>query len=170
MKESRNMTEKAGMRTLRYSALQRIVLICGLTLFMSGVFVATPGQRQSDAEVETVEIRLTELFDLCQQGKTDVAAAYFVYRGADESREWLDTFHASDAAEKAGVGELCLRIKSYLDESEGYRFSAVKVERESEGDWYVLEVAFRQADGQTKKVRFAFLLIKGEFSIGDIDG
>jgi hypothetical protein len=134
----------------------------------------TQGQKQSAparkeaARPVTVETRLTELFDLCKQGDMDAAASYFVYRGPDKSREWKDTFRASEPIEKAGVEEICRRIKGYLDESQGYVFGEVKVERESEGVWHALEVSF-QKEGQSKKVIFAFLKIKGQFSIGDID-
>jgi hypothetical protein len=134
---------------------------------------STPGQEekkpaQPTSNTETVETRLTELFDICKNDDAETAAVYFVYRGPDKSREWKDTFHASDAVEKAAVGELCRRIKSYLDESEGYLLGEVKVERESEGEWHALEVSF-QKGGQPKKVTFAFLQIKGQFAIGDID-
>jgi hypothetical protein len=125
-----------------------------------------PAQPASDAE--TVETRLTELFDICKNDEAEAAAAYFVYRGPDKSREWKDTFNASDKVEKAAVGELCRRIKGYLDESEGYLLGEVKVERESEGEWHALEVSF-QKGGEVKKVIFAFLQIKGQFAIGDID-
>lgn len=123
---------------------------------------------QSEGDTETVETRLTELFDICRNDDADAAPAYFVYRGPDKSREWKDTFRASDAVEKAGAGELCRRIKGYLDESEGYLLGAVKVERESEGEWHAIEVSFQQS-GEVKKVIFAFLLVKGRFAVGDID-
>jgi hypothetical protein len=42
------------------------------------------------------------------------------------------------------------------------------VEREPEGEWHALEVSFLK-DAQAKKVIFAFLLVKGQFAIGDID-
>ena len=134
----------------------------------------TPGQEekkpaQPASNTETVETRLTKLFDICQTGDADAAAAYFVYRGPDKSRKWKDTYRARDPFEKAEVKDICLRIKGYLDESKGYRFGEVKVEREAEGEWHALEVSFRQ-DGQTRKILFAFLLIKGQFAIGDIDG
>lgn len=140
-----------------------------------------PGQRESRtltrgqtpaarvAEAEAIETRLAKLFELCRSGDAEGAAAYFVYRGADKSREWKDTFRSQVAAEKAEVRELCRRIRGYLEESWGYRFGAIKVERESEGQWHVLEVSFRRG-AQTKEVRFAFLPIKGQFAIGDIDG
>lgn len=151
------------------SICRRMVLFCGLTLFMLWASGSTPGQQKRAAETKAVKTRLAEVFNLCQSGNALEAAAYFVYRGADKSREWKDTFRASDAAEKAGVEEICRRIKGYLDASQRHQFGPVKVERESEGNWHVLEVTFQQGV-QTKKVLFAFLTIKGRFSIGDIDG
>ena len=157
------------MKKPGFSLFQSIVLLCALTLFMLGASPSTPGQQWRAARTKTVKTRLAEVFNLCKSGNAREAAAYFVYRGADKSREWKDTFRASDAAEKAEVLEVCRRIKGYLDSSERYRFGPVKVERESEGNWHVIEVSFRQG-GQTKKVLFAFLPVKGRFSIGDIDG
>jgi hypothetical protein len=159
--------EEAKVKKLSFYVLPVVALVCLLTL--SEVSGAKPEQSEDGDEAAKVETRLTELFELCKQGDAETAAAYFVYRGADQSRKWRDTFRASDAVEKAGVEELCRRIKGYLDESEGYHVSALTVERESEGEWHVLEVSFGQ-DGRTKKVRFAFLPIKGKFSLGDIDG
>jgi hypothetical protein len=133
----------------------------------------TPGQEekkpaQPASDTETVETRLVELFDICKNDDAEMAAVYFVYRGPDKSREWKDTFRASEPVEKAEVKDICLRIKGYLDESQGYLLGAVKVERESEGEWHALEVSFQQG-GEAKKVIFAFLQIKGQFAIGDID-
>ena len=118
---------------------------------------------------ETVQTRLTKLFDICRRGDADAAAAYFVYRGPDQSRKWKDTYRATDPLEKAEARDACQRIKGYLDASQGYEFGKVKVEREREGRWQVLEVSFRE-DGLIKKVLFAFLPIRGRFAIGDIDG
>lgn len=134
---------------------------------------STPEQKNltppaDDSASEKVKTRLTELFRLCQSDDLEAAAAYFVYRGPDKSREWKDVFNASDSEERSAVESLCGRIKNYLDESDGYEFGAVKVEREREGKWHALEVSFPRGD-QTKKAIFAFLLIKGQFAIGDID-
>jgi len=120
------------------------------------------------SERKPVKTRLTELFGLCKAGDSDAAAGYFVYRGPDESRKWKDTYRAEDAAERAEVKDACARIKSYLDESQGYTFGPVRVERESEGQWRIVEVSFRQGE-ETRRVLFAFLPVKGQFSIGDID-
>jgi hypothetical protein len=116
----------------------------------------------------TVETRLTELFDICKSGKAEDAASYFVYRGPDEKRKWKDTLRADDPLEKAALEEGCREIKNLLDGSQGYVLGEVKVERESEGEWNALEVSFQQGE-KTKKLIFAFLLVKGQFAVGDID-
>lgn len=118
---------------------------------------------------DTVKARLTELFNLCKGGNTKAAASYFVYRGGpDKSRHWKDTLRASDPTESRAIEGGCQEIKGILDLSQGHQFGPVKVERESEGEWHVVEVSFRQED-KTKKISFAFLLINGQFAIGDID-
>ncbi|HYG82855.1 MAG TPA: hypothetical protein VD861_20835 [Pyrinomonadaceae bacterium] len=115
-----------------------------------------------------VRTRLAELFGLCKTNGINSAASYFVYRGPDKAREWKDTYRAADPAERAAVQDGCARIKGYLDKSEGYTFGPVKVEKESEGDWHVIEVSFKQG-AETRRVAFAFLPVKGQFSVGDID-
>jgi hypothetical protein len=125
-------------------------------------------QGQDAESAEPVEIRLARLFDICKSDKLEDAASYFVYRGEDKTREWKDTLHADNPADKAAITGICWRIKSYLDESSNYSFDGVKVEKESEGEWHALDVSFCQGD-KSKKVIFAFLLIKGQFAIGDID-
>lgn len=116
-----------------------------------------------------VETRLSELFGFCKGDQIEAATPYFVYRGEDKAREWKDTFHADNAVERGAARDICLRIKNYLDENQGYSFGAVKVEKESEGEWHALEVTFEQGRDKRKKVIFAFLLIKGRYAIGDID-
>jgi hypothetical protein len=117
---------------------------------------------------ERLKTRLTELFDLCQRDDLEAAAAYFVYRGPDKSREWKDVLNSHDAAEREAVESLCRRIKGYLDGSDSYQFGKVKVEREREGEWHALELSFERGD-KTEIVIFAFLSINGQFAIGDID-
>jgi hypothetical protein len=128
----------------------------------------TPALVSGTSNPEATKTRLAELFGLCKTGGTAAAAAYFVYRGPDKNREWKDTYRANDSADRAAVEEGCRRIKGYLDESEGYVFGAVKVEKEPEGQWHVVEVSFQQK-GKTKKVLFAFLPLGGQFAVGDID-
>ncbi|HKR01185.1 MAG TPA: hypothetical protein VJT09_10955, partial [Pyrinomonadaceae bacterium] len=128
----------------------------------------SPEQQEGSPDSETVETRLDELFELCRRGDASGAATYFVYRGPDKSREWKDTYRAGVPAERAAVGEMCLRIKGYLDKSLDYTSGEVRVKRESEGEWHVVEVTFRQEE-ESQKITFAFLRVKGRFAIGDID-
>ena len=140
-------------------------LVCALVVLTTALAVTPPaaaGQRKP------VKTRLTELFGLCRAGDTDAAAGYFVYRGPDEGRKWKDTYRAAEASERAQVRGACARIKGYLDESQGHAFGPVRVEREPEGEWRVVEVTFKQGAG-TKRVIFAFLPVRGQFSVGDID-
>lgn len=146
------------MKRAGAAVIARVFLIAALASSLS----AGTGRRKP------VKTRLTQLFGLCKAGNVSAAAGYFVYRGPDKNREWKDTYRAADAAERAAVQDGCARIKSYLDESRGHTFGPVKVERESEGEWRVVEVTFKQGAG-TKRAIFAFLPVKGQFSIGDID-
>ena len=166
----------------------RIVLLAGLAVLLSGAACSGGTETSGNAaslnqpapqssrtlprgtdDPEAVKTRLEELFGLCKTKGINTAASYFVYRGPDKSREWKDTYRASDPAERAVVEDGCARIKGYLDKSESYTFGPVKVEKEREGDWHVIEVSFKQG-AQTRRVTFAFLPIKGQFAIGDIDG
>ncbi|HEX8887634.1 MAG TPA: hypothetical protein VF779_00550 [Pyrinomonadaceae bacterium] len=125
-------------------------------------------QEQDAASPEAVEIRLARLFDICRSDKPEDAASYIVYRGEDKTREWKDTLHADEPADKAAIVGICWRIKSYLDQSTNYSFDGVHVKKESEGEWHALDASFYQGE-KAKKVIFAFLLINGQFAIGDID-
>lgn len=179
------------MKRLCVAVFPRIVLIAGLALLLSGAAcsggtpetsgnAATTTTNQPAAaqpvrtlpqgtdNPEAVKTRLTELFGHCKTGGINSAASYFVYRGPDKSREWKDTYRVADPAERAAVQDGCARIKGYLDKSTGYTFGPVKVEKEPEGDWHAVEVSFKQGE-ETKRVIFAFLPVKGQFSIGDID-
>ena len=146
------------MKRAGAAVIARVFLVAALASSLS----AGAGERRP------VKTRLTELFGLCKAGDFGAAAGYFVYRGPDKNREWKDTYRAADAAERAEVQAGCARIKSYLDESRGHTFGPVKVERESEGEWHVIAVSFKRG-AETKRAVFAFLPVKGQFSIGDID-
>ncbi len=146
------------MKRASAALIARVFLVAALALSLSA----------GTAERKPVKKRLTELFGLCRAGDFSAVAGYFVYRGPDKAREWKDTYRAADAAERAEVRDACARIKGYLDESRGYSLGPVKVERESEGVWHVIAVTFKQG-AETKRAIFAFLPVKGQFSIGDID-
>ncbi|HEY0379123.1 MAG TPA: hypothetical protein VGC87_19560 [Pyrinomonadaceae bacterium] len=176
------------MKRMSAAVFPRIVLVAGLAALLSGAACSNGAQTSGNAatpnpppaprasrtlpqgtnDPAAVKTRLAELFGLCQTKGINSAASYFVYRGPDKAREWKDTYRASAPAERAAVEDGCARIKGYLDKSESYTFGPVKVEKESEGDWHVVEVSFKQG-GETRRVTFAFLPVKGQFAIGDID-
>ena len=177
------------MKRLIFAVFPRIILLAGLAVLLSGAACSggtqtngnaatTPNRPAAEQAIRTlpqgtdnpeaVKTRLTELFGLCKTNGINSAASYFVYRGPDKSREWKDTYRAADPAERAAVQDGCARIKGYLDKSQSYTFGPVKVEKESEGEWHVIEVSFKQ-EAEEKKVIFAFLPVKGQFAIGDID-
>jgi hypothetical protein len=176
------------MKRMRAAVFSRVALAAGLAVLLSGAAcsggtetggnAATPEPQPAPQASRTlprgtddpaaVKTRLVELFGLCKTKGINSAAAYFVYRGPDKSREWKDTYRAAAPAERAAVENGCARIKGYLDKSESYTFGPVKVEKEPEGDWHVIEVSFTKGN-ETKRVTFAFLPVKGQFAIGDID-
>lgn len=178
------------MKRVSAAIFPRASLVAGLALLLSAsacsegaqtngnAAATTPNRPAAEQPVRTlprgtdnpeaVKTRLTELFGLCKTNGINSAASYFVYRGPDKSREWKDTYRAADPAERAAVQDGCARIKGHLDKSTGYTLGTVKVEKESEGEWHVLEVSFKQGE-ETKKVLFAFLPVKGQFAVGDID-
>lgn len=152
--------------------MMKVLSSFALILCASLIFTVEARERAVFAlaqnEPDTVEARLNQLFSICKNGEAERAASYFVYRGADKDRKWKDTLRASNAVEKAAAEEGCRRINGYRDKGQKYSFGKVQVEKESEGDWHVIEVSFTEGD-ETKKVEFAFLLINGQFAIGDIE-
>ncbi|MBI2901417.1 MAG: hypothetical protein HYY17_14625 [Planctomycetes bacterium] len=117
---------------------------------------------------EAVKKRLQELFELCRKDEHEKAAPYFVYRKDDKARRWKDVYDFSKDEEKKEVVELCKRIKALLKEYEGFEFGRFLVEKESEGEWCVIEVIFKKAE-KRKKNSFAFLRIRDAYCLGDID-
>lgn len=111
---------------------------------------------------------LETLFSSCASGDFEKAAGYIVYRGSDKAREWKDTCTYAGDEEKEQVHSICARINEYQAGGSRYSFIEFSLEEESEGNWYVLEVAFTSPDEKESAV-FAFLEINGRFALGDID-
>ncbi|MEP7254404.1 MAG: hypothetical protein ABI666_01445 [Ferruginibacter sp.] len=96
------------------------------------------------------------------------AAPYVVYRGDDKKRAWKALANYSNAEEKKGVDEICLRINGSVNKDSNYKIIKYFTEKESEGTWYVLMVSYNK-NGVEKKSAFAFLKINNRFALGDID-
>ena len=96
------------------------------------------------------------------------AAPYILYRGEDKSRAWKDFADYSNPEEKKGVDEVCIKINRTINKDSAYRVVRFFREKESEGLWLVLEIAYAR-NGTEKKALFAFLYVKGRYGLGDID-
>ena len=127
---------------------------------------------QDDTELkekeETVRKRLAELFEICKGEDLSKAAGYVVYRGVDKDRKWKDPCDYKNEDEKKAVDRICERIKGYFKDYESHEIVKFHAEKESEGEWCILEVTFKKAE-KTKKVAFCFLKVKDAYAIGDID-
>lgn len=127
---------------------------------------------QDDAErkkkEEAVRKRLGEIFEIAKGDDFSKGAACLVYRGKDEKRKWKDIYDYKVEDEKKTVDETFKAIKVLLKEHESHELGEFSVEKESEGEWYVIEVTFKKGE-KTKKVAFCFLKVKEAYAIGDID-
>jgi hypothetical protein len=131
------------------------------------IFILISSQIQSQTKKTLVKDRLVQLFELAKTDNYEEAATYIVYRGDDDSRKWKDTCNFKNENEQKYVTEVCRDIKYLLAGGGDYTFGKFKTETESEGTWYIWEVKFSK--GETKSAYFAFLYIKNNYSIGDID-
>lgn len=125
------------------------------------------GDRDSRKQ-ERVKQALLRVFDLCKVSDYSRLAGYFVYRGPEKRREWKDVYDASNEKEMRKVELLSAQICGYLEMHDSYEFVEFTMEKEPEGEWCVWKVAFNSEE-KTTNVYFAFLKIKGNYAIGDID-
>lgn len=150
-----------------------ILLIAALALLP----VAKAQSFQTDST--TVATAFKELLSICKNvdfgdpetqtlGIFYKAAPYVVYRGTDKKRAWKTSANYSNAEEKKGVDEICIRINETVNRDKDYQITKYLTERESEGTWHVLMVSYKK-NGVEKKAAFAFLKIYNRFALGDID-
>jgi hypothetical protein len=123
---------------------------------------------QPSNQEEAIKSVLVKLFDASKAKNFTAASEFIIYRGADKTREWKDTYKISNATELDEVKRICKKIKALLDLSSGYEFKRMAIEKESEGEWFIQEVEFKSG-GQNLITRFAFLNVNGNFILGDID-
>jgi len=123
---------------------------------------------QPSNQEEAIKSVLVKLFDASKTKNFTAASEFIIYRGADKTREWKDTYKISNATELDEVKRICKKIKALLDLSSGYEFKRLAIEKESEGEWFIQEVEFKSG-GQNLTTRFAFLNVNGNFILGDID-
>ncbi|MCK4666317.1 hypothetical protein KAU33_06195 [Candidatus Dependentiae bacterium] len=147
---------------------KKLVFIVVIGVLISLVFVSCNMMGGRLSKEEQVKKRLNELFEICKSGDFSKADEYLVYRGKDKDRKWKDVYDYSNANERTRVDNTCRRIKRDLDVYGPYEITKYTVKSESEGEWNILEVTFKDGDGSGKRL-FAFLKIKGNWALGDID-
>ena len=136
------------------------ILFFLFTIISSGIFA------QID-DSEKVKERLQELFELCLNDDYSEAASYFVYRGQDTSRKWIDVYCSENEEDMKEVRGLCNRIKGYIYENLEYSFYKYYEEEESEKEWFVWELWFTHKEEQPRIKIFRFLIINNEYALGD---
>jgi hypothetical protein len=116
---------------------------------------------------EKIKTTLLELFEYCANDNYSSASKYLVYIGEDSIRRWADVYDYSNESDKKEVESLCKEIKSILVSGGEFEFTEFTSKKESEGMWNIWLVEFQK--GSKKKAYFAFLKIKGNYALGDID-
>ena len=147
---------------------KKLVPVVVIVVLISLVFVSCNMMGGRLSKEEQVKKRLKELFAICKSGDFSKADEYLVYRGKDQDRKWKDVYDYSNANESTRVDNTCRRIKRDLDVYGPYEITKYTVKTESEGEWNILEVTFKDGEQSGKRL-FAFLKIKGNWALGDID-
>ncbi|MEO7310878.1 MAG: hypothetical protein ABIX01_10810 [Chitinophagaceae bacterium] len=147
-----------------------------LTVFLLLHFFTSNAQSDSIpvARTLTTLLKICKHVDFSDPKTTSVgtfykAAPYIVYRGeGDKARRWKDFANYNNAEEKKGVDEVCYKINQTANQDSSYQFIKYFTEKESEGTWHVIIVAYTKK-GKAKEAAFAFLKIRGRYALGDID-
>lgn len=116
-----------------------------------------------------VKADLGRLFAACKAGRHAEAARYFIYRGPEKNREWLDVYRGGDPGERREVAQMCRPIVALLAQSERAEFARFSEEDEGEGRWRVWELIFHKGERRCA-VRFGLLRARGRYAVGDVDG
>ena len=95
-------------------------------------------------------------------------APYIVYRGEDRKRKWKDVCNYKNDEDKKGVDAVCERVNRTINQDTSYSILSYQTKKEVEGTWHALVVQYRKK-GQMRTSIFAFLKIKDNFLLGDID-
>jgi hypothetical protein len=149
-------------------------LFCGF-----GIVHAQNGKPGTPADSIKIVKRLQELLFICRNvdfadpktselGLFYKAAPYMAYRGEDKARNWKDAANYKNPEEKKGVDDACFKINQTLNQDSAYKIERYMTQAESEGIWHVLLITYMKK-GKEKKVVYAFIKVKDEFVLGDID-
>ncbi|MES2430692.1 MAG: hypothetical protein V4556_07120 [Bacteroidota bacterium] len=121
---------------------------------------------KDDATIKTrIEEKIDTLLDHIKNKYTEAFTANTVYRGEDVLKNWKVSRDSTNGADLQEGKTMMNKLNKILSNCENRTFSSFKLERESEGVWYVY--AYQCADNKT--IQLAFLKINNVFYLGDID-
>jgi hypothetical protein len=109
-----------------------------------------------------------QLVDACKAKDQAAAAKYILYTGNDKKKAFKSFVNFSTKEGKEAVNEWCGIIKRDILENASYEIVRFEIEKESEGDWYILTLSCI-SDGEESTLSVAFLKVNGKFGLGDID-
>ena len=92
-------------------------------------------------------------------------ASNSVSRRDDPAKKWKAAKDTTNAEDIRDSKDMIKKIDRFLAECSNKKYESFTSEKESEGIWYV----YTYQCGQGKKIRFAFLLINGNYLLGDIN-
>lgn len=123
-------------------------------------------QDKNDPLIEAaIQEELNMLFGYVKDYNISAFTTHTVHRDDDPAKNWKTAGDPSNKYDSLQAGATMSKIYLILEACPNKKFESFKVEKESEGVWYVY--TYQCPDG--KKVHFAFLKIKGQFLLGDID-
>lgn len=138
-----------------------------IALMLVMTFIAGTNRAYGQSKSEKIKTILILLFEYCANDDYGNASKYLVYLGEDTLRKWVDVYDYSNDSDKRDIVALCKEIKGIVVSGGEFEFTEFTTKRESEGVWNVWRVEFQK--GSMKKAYFAFLKIKGNYALGDID-
>ena len=118
---------------------------------------------------ERAEQALFHLLESVRMGEYHLAADLIVYRGQDTQRRWSEACNYENVEEQVIVDGFCHRIRNLDEGADQWEVRNFFKEKESEGEWNVLDTEINYGDGSKKKVSMAFLRIRNQFLLGDIE-
>jgi len=157
--------------------MKRALFLCTFFFALPGLSAFAQNARLDSTKAATT---LSKLLSVCKNidftdpktqslGTFYKAAPYIIYRGEkDKARRWKDFAKYNNEEEKKGVDEICLKINGGVNQDPNWKIIKYSTEKESEGTWHVLIVSYVRK-GVAKQTAFAFLKIKSQFGLGDID-
>lgn len=145
----------------------KISLILKSVIFLLILFLLNQHQYSQIKRADNVRASLIKLIEYCVNDDYQNASIYFVYRGDDSARKWVDVYDYTNENDKKDVITLCKEVKDIVEKGGEFVFKKFTTKKESEGEWCVWQITFEKGDKKT--AYFACLKIKGRYALGDID-